>query len=232
MTSRHTRYRRLGTLSAWVEGMLVGALVLEVLSIVNAGLMAANARALAGESGLVPGVLVELDAVAAVVSVLWLLPTGIIFIVWFHAAYRSLPALEFYGSRHTSGWAIGGWFVPFLNLVRPYRIADDLWRAGGEYEGGARRRAGRSSSLVSAWWAFYLLSNIGESALARVPPPVTEDQFLLYAAGRALVSVLAIIGLVCAVAMVRGITVGLRQRAVGLARAGRVHPELSEPART
>ena len=38
--------------------------------------------------------------------------TGIFFLLWFHRAYRNLPALG--DRRYGTGWAIGGWFVPVL----------------------------------------------------------------------------------------------------------------------
>jgi hypothetical protein len=47
----------------------------------------------------------------------------------FRRAYRNLPALGAESPRFSSGWAVGAWFVPFLNLVRPKQIMDDIWRA-------------------------------------------------------------------------------------------------------
>lgn len=44
------------------------------------------------------------------------------FLVWFWLAYRNLDALDL-RRRYGTGWAIGGWFVPFLNLARPKQVA-------------------------------------------------------------------------------------------------------------
>ena len=46
----------------------------------------------------------------------------IVFIMWFRRAYNNLhkigvPHLEF-----SEGWGAGAWFVPFINLARPYTI--------------------------------------------------------------------------------------------------------------
>src|SRR5215510_14201591 len=43
---------------------------------------------------------------------------GIVFLAWFHRAHLNLPALGARGLTYTSGWAIGAWFVPILNLFR------------------------------------------------------------------------------------------------------------------
>ena len=52
--------------------------------------------------------------------------TGVAFLVWFSRAYRNLDALDL-PRRYGTGWAIGGWFVPFLNFARPKQVADDIW---------------------------------------------------------------------------------------------------------
>ena len=55
--------------------------------------------------------------------------TAAFFIAWFHRAYRNLRALGAKELRFRPGWAVGGWFVPILNLWRPKQIANDIWRA-------------------------------------------------------------------------------------------------------
>ena len=62
-------------------------------------------------------------------QVLIYLPTGIMFIIWFRRAYQNLVAWGTEGLRFGAGWTVGGWLVPFLNLVRPKQIMNDLWRA-------------------------------------------------------------------------------------------------------
>ncbi|MDQ1681318.1 MAG: hypothetical protein QOI42_2177 [Frankiaceae bacterium] len=56
-------------------------------------------------------------------------------------------------SRFSRGWAIGAWFVPFLSLVRPKQIVDDVWEnaTAVAYAGQPRPR-----TLLHAWWAFYI----------------------------------------------------------------------------
>ena len=45
--------------------------------------------------------------------------TALAFVVWFYRAYENLRALGVLSLRWGTGWAVGGWFVPFLNFVRP-----------------------------------------------------------------------------------------------------------------
>ena len=48
------------------------------------------------------------------------------FLVWFHRAYTNLHSLGMEPLRLRAGWAVGGWFVPILNLVRPKQIMSDI----------------------------------------------------------------------------------------------------------
>ena len=42
-----------------------------------------------------------------------------LFLSWFFLAYSNLQKLGVRDHRFSNGWALGSWFVPFLNLVRP-----------------------------------------------------------------------------------------------------------------
>src|SRR5262245_46736408 len=72
----------------------------------------------------------ELDAsdgrqdVAELLYVLAALAAAILFLRWFHRAYRNLDALAPGSRRFGTAWAIGAWFFPVLNLWRPKKIAN------------------------------------------------------------------------------------------------------------
>lgn len=87
---------------------------------------------------------------------------GAFFIAWLYRAYKNLGALGAEAMRHQPGWAIGGWFIPIVNLVLPKRIVDDLWRAS-DPEGPASRFSTwgprRVPSLYNWWWLLWILSN-------------------------------------------------------------------------
>lgn len=52
--------------------------------------------------------------------------SSVTFILWFRRAYynlhRKTPYLTF-----SEGWAAGSWFVPILNLIRPYQIMKEIY---------------------------------------------------------------------------------------------------------
>ena len=84
------------------------------------------------------------------------------FLFWFHRAYANLPRLGARWLRFGRGWAIGAWFVPFLNLWRPKQIANDIWRAS-DPDAPAYLDAGwpktRVPALLHWWWAMWLVSS-------------------------------------------------------------------------
>ena len=87
--------------------------------------------------------------------------TAVLFIIWFKRAYEHVEPLG--GKRrYGTGWAIGAWFVPILNLWRPKQIANDIWRAGDE------RGDTSMSPWLTLWWAAFLISNWASQLAGRL----------------------------------------------------------------
>lgn len=91
-----------------------------------------------------------------------ILVAAVVVIAWFHTAYTNLARLGPVTPRRGTGWAIGAWLVPILNLVRPYSMAWECWTAGDPEQhrqvddGDYRRGQGR---LLPAWWTLWLVAN-------------------------------------------------------------------------
>jgi hypothetical protein len=75
---------------------------------------------------------------------------GVAFIGWMFVSARRVRDVRPDGLRHGAGWAIGSWFVPFLNLVRPPQIVNDLWAAPRP------RNVRTTTPMVGWWWAFWI----------------------------------------------------------------------------
>ncbi|MFD8420623.1 DUF4328 domain-containing protein [Streptomyces sp. NPDC059466] len=85
-----------------------------------------------------------------------LLATIVVFLVWFHRARVNAEVFDPFGHSQGRGWAVGGWFVPVLNLWRPRRIMLDIWDAS--IPQGSRITHG----LVNLWWALWLTSLLAD----------------------------------------------------------------------
>ncbi|WP_143658133.1 DUF4328 domain-containing protein [Embleya scabrispora] len=80
-----------------------------------------------------------------------------VFLVWFYRARRNIDTYPGQERRTlSSGWAIGGWFCPVVNLWFPPRITLDVWRASDPraHHGGRIPRAGLV--LVWGWWITFV----------------------------------------------------------------------------
>ena len=132
------------------------------------------------------------------------LATAAVLIVWQWRSAKNNEALGRIRPRLTSGWSIGGWFIPFANLVIPVRAFQDLYQ--GSDPGVANNqewRGLRRSSLIGWWWATYLIGNlvtIRRSGNTTLDQLRQADQFA--AAGAVFIMVAAIL----AIFVVRSIT--------------------------
>ncbi|MGN6607038.1 MAG: DUF4328 domain-containing protein [Jatrophihabitans sp.] len=118
------------------------------------------------------------DAVAAAnradhVALVAHLATAAVFISWLYVAHRAAASQNPGVITHGSGWAIGGWFVPFLNLVRPYQMTTDAYN-GAVVGLGAQPRHRKARRPVQVWWGLLLLAQIGDR-LAATGDPTTLD---------------------------------------------------------
>ncbi|MGW9210564.1 DUF4328 domain-containing protein [Embleya sp. NPDC055664] len=81
----------------------------------------------------------------------------VVFLIWFHRARRNIDTYPGQARRTlSSGWAIGGWFCPVVNLWFPPRITVDVWRASDPraQHGGGITRGGLV--LVWGWWITFV----------------------------------------------------------------------------
>jgi hypothetical protein len=86
-------------------------------------------------------------------NVLFMLVTIVIFGRWIVLAHRNLPAL---GARYleiTPGWAVGWFFVPFVNLWFPYKAMRFLWRAS---HSAHKPELQDSTWVLPVWWTLWI----------------------------------------------------------------------------
>lgn len=167
----------LGGRARVVLGLLIATILVDIASIlveldyrsvldgIRSGIVPTYARAVAVDNRR-SGVAI-VDFILSVVTV-------IAFIVWFRRAYRNLPGLGRRDLRFKRGWAIGAWFVPLMNLVRPKQIANDIWRGSSGPDGvePSERVPPHWTqrpvpALLHWWWFVYVVGGIGGNITAR-----------------------------------------------------------------
>lgn len=96
---------------------------------------------------------------------------AIVFLMWFHRAHKNLKAGGLNDLKYTPGWAVGGFFVPILNLVRPYQVMKEVWTGSEHLSGDDWANPWKADSpapLVGWWWALLLISTCIDRASFRL----------------------------------------------------------------
>ncbi|HXF98880.1 MAG TPA: DUF4328 domain-containing protein [Gaiellaceae bacterium] len=154
--------------------------------------------------------------IGLILVALWLV-AAVVFIRWFHAAYRNLRAfgLEL---RFRPGWSIGAWFVPFFNLWRPKQIANDIWRGS---DPNLPRHLDPWSRpippLLGLWWAAWIASIlVSRGAFRSSLSASTAEEFRTAAVVDIVGLTIEIAAAVLAIAFVRRATARQEGRAARL----------------
>ncbi len=98
----------------------------------------------------------SLNSVAAGVQAGSLVVCAIVYLCWFVRVRANAGVFDPNAQSMKPWWAVGGWFVPFVNLWYPRRITRDIWDASSPV--GART----SYLLVNAWWTLWIVSLLAD----------------------------------------------------------------------
>ena len=83
--------------------------------------------------------------------------TGIAFLMWIYRANLNSRGFGVENMRFTPGWAVGYYFIPFVNLVFPYQAMKEIWQASLDPSNWQDQK---DTSPVGLWWTFWIISNI------------------------------------------------------------------------
>lgn len=95
--------------------------------------------------------------------------SAIAFILWFRRAYNNLHQKNNFLS-FGEGWAAGAWFVPIINLFRPYQIMKELYvetkRVLSECQVIYIQKL--PIRQLGIWWAFWICNSISSQVVFRM----------------------------------------------------------------
>jgi hypothetical protein len=80
---------------------------------------------------------------------------ALLFLFWVFRANSNARALGARDMRYTPGWSVGWFFVPFANLVMPFKVMREIWQASSD----PGNPSARPSSGIVGWWWFTWLAN-------------------------------------------------------------------------
>ncbi|MBL8189518.1 MAG: DUF4328 domain-containing protein [Acidobacteria bacterium] len=148
-------------------------------------------------------------------SFLAYLATVVVFLIWMHRSYGNLKSLGISNTEYSPGWAVGSWFVPFVNLVRPYGITKEIWfgsdpddvNTEGSPLGSTLQMAKIVTPMFGLWWAMWIISNIFNNISTRWSfRSSTLDDHVTSFWLAIIASVLTIVAAILAISVVNAIT--------------------------
>lgn len=87
--------------------------------------------------------------------------SGVLFILWFRRAYYN-QEIKIGRMESTNGWAAGAWFVPILNLFKPYQLMQEIYINAENYLVNHQLDTKNKSryQLIGIWWFFWVALSI------------------------------------------------------------------------
>lgn len=86
--------------------------------------------------------------------------TAILFLVWVNRANKNARALGAQGMQFTPGWCVGWFFVPIMNLFKPFQAIREIFQASDPAAGPTNWHLKGSSGVVGLWWGLWLIGNV------------------------------------------------------------------------
>lgn len=146
-------------------------LLVHLLRLFRAGPFSETASDVAYLEG-TPNFGVLMTGLTSLAQVVIYVATVVVFLLWLHRAYKNLRAFA-PRTDFSPGWVVGNWFIPLLNLFRPYEAVKELWiksdPAVNFSANFARTGEGaRATIWIGVWWFFWIVSNIAGRVWAQL----------------------------------------------------------------
>lgn len=138
--------------------MLWVMLVLEIMNIAASALELNVLNRLVRGEDVDEATITSIDLVVGLMALLYLaglITCAVLFIRWFRRAYFNLHLVA-QNLENIEGWASGAWFVPFLNLVKPYQIMRELYTRTIKLVNSPIT----DTSFIGWWWGLWVINNI------------------------------------------------------------------------
>lgn len=104
----------------------------------------------------------------ALFELLIYLTTVVFFSMWLYRAAANLRKFDPWTRlEHAPGWAVGSFFVPFANLIIPYRAVKEVWQKSRTPDDALLFEPETPASFP-LWWLFWLASSFAGNISMRV----------------------------------------------------------------
>ncbi len=125
------QFKPLDALTKWLRWLYIILAIVTIIAIVS-GYAQADllSRAIRGE------VVTWSEATAnetrqtliGVAQIVLSFVSSIVFLVWIYRSNKNLRSLSAGSLRFTPGWAVGWFFIPIMDLFRPYQVVKEIYK--------------------------------------------------------------------------------------------------------
>jgi len=146
---------------------------------------------------------------------LGLVAAGVLFGVWLHRAVSNLHRLGRVGMAYSPARSVASFYIPFVNLVRPYRVMKELWRAtepSAPADGGGWRVEMALTNQVDVWYGCWI-GSVFASGISNTVEGASSGPNVLELAGPTMLTV----GAIACIRMMRAIEA--RQESIAVRRS-------------
>ncbi len=154
--------------------------------------------------------------------------TIVFFLIWLNRVYKNLIPLRAGPLEHSSGWAVGYWFIPILNLFKPFQVVREVWNQSDpdfDPELSFLSSSMGTPALLGVWWALWIMANLASNASFRMDMTGKVDQGVAMTVF-GVASLLNMFAAIAAFMVVKGITARQTER---FAKLGSYSSFYSEP---
>jgi hypothetical protein len=181
-----TGFRDLSGLVRWLRIALVAFVLMVLARTASTWLQIELLSAAQRGGGLAQDIAIANDRRESLVSILYLLvylATAVFFLRWTYLVKKNAMAIgaSWLELKFSPGWSVGYYFVPFANLVAPYKALKETFQASHpEFRADKQRLEWASApKLLPFWWGLWLVNGIlGQGIFQYSLHAKTLDQLL------------------------------------------------------
>ena len=145
--------------------------------------------------------------------------TVVVFCMWVHRSNANARALGAEGMEFTPGWSVGWFFIPIMNLFKPYQAVREIYRASDPERGPRDWPLSGNSGAVRLWWTLWIVTNIIDNVESRMGQADDPEMLLVSCWVGVVGSALGILLCLVVANVVRSIQARLHRKAIQLGAA-------------
>jgi serine/threonine protein kinase len=111
--------------------------------------------------------------------------TGIFFLKWIYRANLNCRGFGAEGMSFSSGWSIGFYFIPILNLFKPYQAMKEIWKVSSD---PLNWKSEKISDILLWWWGLWVFSHVIKGAADQLLMNIYNMSTLALATGVSIIS--------------------------------------------